>query len=141
MAPLRRWWTWFRTVPVGPRSDGTAIRWWEARRPAYNAYLAAVGLPSLALHVAAVRLATGAMPEIGPVGAMAAVGWALANLFYTFTWLFELRTPHAGRRTVSDPAMYAFLVDAVLALTGLAATLPAGWELAFALRDVAGGHA
>jgi len=120
--------------------DGTllgAIAWWERRRLGYNGFLAAIGIPGLALFYLAIiasgRLAPGE-DAIEPIALLAApIG---ANIAYTAGWLVEgamlaqepvrpngPRLMRAGLRfslaVVFSPALLWALID----LAGLASRL------------------
>lgn len=87
---LRRLRIWFITVPEEPRSALRVYRWWGARWPFYNVWLAILGTPGLAIHVAAVRLATGQVPALEDIGSL--VGWIafVLNVLYCVAPGFEI---------------------------------------------------
>ena len=88
MSALTRY--FFDTVYF-PRSALAVVRWWEARRPAYNAAVGAAGLVTLA----GVAL-LGALPPLGVVATIAVVYGLLANVCYSFGPLAELAARRWG---------------------------------------------
>jgi hypothetical protein len=73
-----------------PHSLWRVIGWWELRRPSYNLFLAAVGIPSLVAFFLAISAAHELQPGEDAVEPMALFAAPiLANVAYTAGWIIE----------------------------------------------------
>jgi hypothetical protein len=74
-----------------PRNGWAVVRWWEARRPAYNVAVGAAGLVTLA--TLALRHA---LPPIAAVVAIVAIYGTVANLGYSLGPVVDLAARRLG---------------------------------------------
>jgi hypothetical protein len=85
-----RWWSWMVSRRQETRSIWNVIAWWEFRRPSYNLFLAAVGIPSLIVFFLAITAAHELQPGEDAVEPMALFAAPiLANIAYTAGWVVE----------------------------------------------------
>ena len=90
IALVRRWWSWMVSRTGEVTSLWSVIGWWERRRPSYNLFLAAVGVPSLLVFFLAISAAHELQPgedAVEPMALFAAP--VLANIAYTAGWIVE----------------------------------------------------
>jgi hypothetical protein len=103
MSPLRR----LFEVPPEPRSVGAIVLWWEFRRPAYWAFLVAVGLGGGALLAFAMR-----NPPPGDEGfepfLIITLGVFGSNICYTGGWIAEVIARTIWREKVTFFGPVAF---------------------------------
>jgi hypothetical protein len=91
-------------MPDLRRTPLSTLRWWESRRPFYNAVVGTAGLVTLAVTV----VTSGPQVLMGPALIGVAVYAAAANLFYTSGWGIELvaRLLWGRRAPLMGPALF-----------------------------------
>ena len=96
--PDREW--LFETLPE-PRTAGSIIRWWEARRLFYNMVIGSVGLCSFLVFLFCITQANVLKPGEDAEEPLALLfAWVPVNICYTAGWVAEvlaLRTGYSSR--------------------------------------------
>jgi hypothetical protein len=114
---------WLFADPPEPRSAGSIIRWWEARRLAYNLIVGGVGLLSLAAFLGLIGLCGHLQPgedAFEPI--VLFVGAIAANFCYTAGWVTEV---FLLRRNRSGPSVAPQLFGTGLVFSLIVVLLPA----------------
>jgi hypothetical protein len=122
-----------------PRNGWAVVRWWEARRPAYNAAVGGAGLVTLAtlalLH---------ALPPLGVVLGVVAVYGTIANVCYSLGPLLDLLARRVGGPDYAPvgPTLFRYGFVFSIGLTLFPIAIAGLWwvvHLALWLRGVIGG--
>ena len=131
---------YFFTPVYYPRSGWSILKWWESRRPLYNAAVGACGVVSLGAAVVFMSLPPHPLPAGGPwlhvLGGVALYG-VLANLCYSLgapaDWL--LRRILGDRAAAAGPVLFRYGFVFSLGLTLLPIPLAAlGWVFRLLMR-------
>lgn len=131
---------YFFTPVYYPRSGWSVIKWWESRRPLFNACVGATGLASLGTAVVIASLPPHPLPFPVPwgdvLGAVVLYG-LLANLCYTLGAPADLflRRFLGDRAAAAGPVLFRYGFVFSVGLTLLPIPLAAlGWVFRFLIR-------